>query len=317
MNPNKLIKKLEVVSLRKAFPNEAQDLTPWLAENLDALGERLGIELSLEQKEKSVGDFQVDLFCQDGEGQKAIVENQLEETDHDHLGKLMTYLVNLGAKTAIWITSSPRPEHQKVIEWLNETMPDDMSFYLVKVEAIKTGDPAYSPLFSVLARPDRQSRKVGQEKKEWAQRHYERMDFWRALLSKPAIKDTAFANKEPTRYNFINGTNFLRTARFGFSVNVHDAYVYLTFNFDSPATTTAVFNALLKKKEEIEAEFGEPLVWQPQDRNNRHWIGKKFDGRGLRTREAWSRLHDDMIDAMIRLDKTLRERLRRALNREL
>jgi hypothetical protein len=116
MNEKPVIRKLDIVPLRKAFPDEARDLTPWLAENLDALGDRLGIRLSLEQKEKRVGDFSLDLFCQDGEGQKVIVENQLEQTDHDHLGKLLTYLVNLDAKTAIWVTSDPRPEHQRVIE---------------------------------------------------------------------------------------------------------------------------------------------------------------------------------------------------------
>src|SRR3989304_5844504 len=93
------ITKLETVSLRNAFPNEARDLTPWLADKIDALGERLDLNLSIEQREKAVGDFQVDLLCQDDQGRKVIVENQLEETDHDHLGKLLTYLVNLGATT--------------------------------------------------------------------------------------------------------------------------------------------------------------------------------------------------------------------------
>ena len=117
----------------------------------------------------------------------------LAETDHDHLGKVLTYLVNLDAKTAIWVTSNPRAEHQKVIEWLNEASPNDTSFYLVKVEAIETGNDAISPLFTILAKPDGQSKKIGQEKKDWEQLDQDRMDYWRALLANRAIQQTSFA----------------------------------------------------------------------------------------------------------------------------
>ncbi|HRS00819.1 MAG TPA: DUF4268 domain-containing protein, partial [Candidatus Sumerlaeia bacterium] len=105
-------------------------------------------ELSVVQREKEVGEFNVDLLCEDNDGHYVIIENQLERTDHDHLGKLLTYLVNLEASMAIWITSAPRPEHQKVIDWLNESTGENISFYLVKVEATKIGDSPYAPLFT-------------------------------------------------------------------------------------------------------------------------------------------------------------------------
>ncbi|OPY13846.1 MAG: hypothetical protein A4E69_01464 [Syntrophus sp. PtaB.Bin138] len=109
------IGKLEVVSVRKAFPHEALHFTKWLEAHIDALSKRLNISLSVEQREQSAGDFSIDLLCEDGDGKPVIIENQLEKTNHDHLGKLLTYLVNRSASTAIWITTEPRQEHQKVI----------------------------------------------------------------------------------------------------------------------------------------------------------------------------------------------------------
>ena len=119
-NDEHLISRLEFQRLRDVFRDEARHFTIWLEEHLEVLGERLGIELNIVQREKEVGDFNVDLLCEDSQGRKVIIENQLERTDHDHLGKLLTYLVNLDASAAIWLTGEPRPEHQKVIDWLNE-----------------------------------------------------------------------------------------------------------------------------------------------------------------------------------------------------
>src|SRR3974390_1584397 len=91
------IGRAEFLPLRDVFRDEARSFTTWLEQHLDVLAERLGIELSVVQREKAGGDFNVDLLCEDSEGRAVIVENQLERTDHDHLGKLLTYLVNLEA----------------------------------------------------------------------------------------------------------------------------------------------------------------------------------------------------------------------------
>ena len=309
------IKRLETVPLRHAFPDEARHLTPWLAKNLDALCERLDLQFSLVQQEKAVGDFRLDLFCQDADGQKIIIENQVEPTDHDHLGKLLTYLVNLDAKIAIWITSDPRPEHQKVVEWLNEASPNDTSFYLVKVEAIKTGDDIISPLFTVLAKPDEQSKKIGQEKKDNSQQFSDLwIKFWILLLSNKSIKQTEFADNNPKARNHLSSPSGVPNSWFSFSVNNNDSYVYLTFKFEDDVKTERVFDALTKQKKEIESTFGEPLIWSPQTGSLWPWIGKKFAKQGLQTPEAWPKLQDEMIDAMIRLNKVLRHRLHEAVS---
>ncbi len=102
---------LEKVDLRKVWVKEAKDFTTWLESNLDILSEHIGFDISPLEREKAAGTFSADIFAEGPNGDTVVIENQLEKTDHDHLGKLVTYLSNLEAKTAIWITSNPRPEH--------------------------------------------------------------------------------------------------------------------------------------------------------------------------------------------------------------
>jgi len=141
------IGKLEKVSLREIWKDEARDFLPWLEENIEYLNDSLDISLSVIEREKSVGTFAADILAEDRDGNKVIIECQLEKTDHDHLGKILTYLTNLEAKTAIWICSDPRPEHIKAVTWLNEVTPADVSFYLVKIEAVRIGESPPAPLF--------------------------------------------------------------------------------------------------------------------------------------------------------------------------
>ncbi len=123
------IGKLESVPLRELWKHEERGFSAWLESNTETLSEVLGISLSPVQREETAGSFQVDLVAEDNDGNLAIIENQLEPTNHDHLGKVLTYLTNLEAKTAIWITSEPRPEHIRAVAWLNEATPADIANY--------------------------------------------------------------------------------------------------------------------------------------------------------------------------------------------
>src|SRR5690242_1893696 len=122
------IGKLISVPLREVWANEAYGFSAWLAENIGLLSEAIGIQLTVQEREKAVGSFWVDIVAEDDSGSRTIIENQLEQTDHEHLGKILTYLTNLDAKTAIWVTSQQRPEHTRAIQWLNEATPEDISF---------------------------------------------------------------------------------------------------------------------------------------------------------------------------------------------
>ncbi|MBA3013900.1 MAG: DUF4268 domain-containing protein, partial [Desulfobulbaceae bacterium] len=129
-----MIGKLRRVPLRDVWKHEAIDFTKWLQDNIDVLSEVVDLNLSNPESEQAAGAFSVDLVAEDESGNPVIIENQLEKSDHDHLGKILTYLVAMAAKTAIWIVADPRPEHVSAITWLNES--SSASFYLLKIEAI-------------------------------------------------------------------------------------------------------------------------------------------------------------------------------------
>jgi len=126
---DKDIGKLSRIPLREVWPHEALDFTFWLQNNIEIVNESIGVNLSSIEREQAAGDFKVDILAEDENGDPVIVENQLEKSDHDHLGKIITYLTAFEAKVAIWIVSEPRPEHINAITWLNETTP--AAFYLV------------------------------------------------------------------------------------------------------------------------------------------------------------------------------------------
>lgn len=305
------IGKIEIVPIRQAFGNEARDFTVWLENNIDALSARLGLDLTVTAREKAVGSFNVDLLCEDSAGNTVIIENQLERTDHDHLGKLLTYMVNLEAKTAIWVATDVRPEHQRVIDWLNESTAANISFYFVKAEAIRISDSPYAPLFTVLAKPDEQTREIGEEKKEQAERHVLREEFWRLLLERSKGRTDLGLNRSPSQDHWLS----LATGRSGISYNYlilkDGAGIDLYIDVGSQEKNKILYDRLLADRLAIEEEFGEPLDWLRLDEKRASRIKKIIHGKGsLREKSSWAEIQDWMIDAMIRLDKTMRKRIR-------
>lgn len=152
---------LKKVELRKVWPHEALDFTKWLSSpaNLNMLGEAVGVDLGLIETESSVGSFNVDIYAQEaGTGRKVIIENQLEETNHDHLGKVITYAAGKGAQVIIWVVSHARDEHRQAIEWLNEHTDNDFGFFLVEIELWTIGDSKPAPRFNVVEQPNEWTR---------------------------------------------------------------------------------------------------------------------------------------------------------------
>lgn len=148
---------LKKVELRKVWPHETLDFTKWLSSpaNLNMLGEAVGVELELIETESSVGSFNVDIYAQEaGTGRKVIIDNQLEETNHDHLGKVITYAAGKGAQVIILVVSHARDEHRQAIEWLNEHTDNDFGFFLVEIELWTIGDSKPAPRFNVVEQPN-------------------------------------------------------------------------------------------------------------------------------------------------------------------
>jgi hypothetical protein len=157
--------ELKKVPLRDVWVHEAHVFTKWLAEdlNLAKLSDELDLEISLIQTEASVGQFSVDILAEEGtSGNKIIIENQLEATNHDHLGKIITYASGVDAEFVIWVVASVREEHKRAIDWLNEHTDEDLHFFLVRVELWQIGDSVPAPKFNVVAQPNDWAKAVKQ-----------------------------------------------------------------------------------------------------------------------------------------------------------
>lgn len=304
------ISKIEVVPIRQAFKHEALNFSIWLEENIEALSERIGLDLTVIEREKSVGSFNVDLFCEDQNGNTVIVENQLERTDHDHLGKLLTYMVNLEAKTAIWVATEARQEHQRVIDWLNESTGSDYGFYFVQVEAIRIGDSPYAPLFTLLAQPDEQTRAIGEQKKELAERDVQYQDFWAQLLERSKGRTRLAENRSPTKNHWLEVATGKSGIHYSYLILKDKGGVELYIDTPDAERNKMIFDALHAEREEIEREFGAPLDWQRLNEKRASRVRIYFHGMGsLREPELWSTLQNKMIESMIRLDKVFRKRV--------
>lgn len=313
MNQN--IGKIKNVSLRDIWKKEDKDFSKWLEENIEYLNDILDFDLNVVSREEKVGPFKVDLFAEDDFGNKVIIENQLNKTDHDHLGKIITYLTNLEANTAIWITSKPVNEHIKAIKWLNEVTPDDISFYLIKVEAIKIEPQSLvAPLFTIIEGPSTEAKQLGEEKKQYAQRHILRKEFWTKLLEKAKERTKLHSNVSPSIYSWVGAGagksgisyNYVITNKYGSC----EVYLNRGPDFEEPNINKIRFSELYKHKSKIEKEFGKKLNWEKLEGRRASRISIKFEGEGLKDKDKWDKLQDKMIDAMIRLEKALKRFIR-------
>ena len=147
--------KIEQVEVRGIWLNEAHDFTPWLADRLDLLGDALGMELDFIQREAAVGPFSLDILARNRTtGEKVAIENQLEWTDHTHLGQILVYAAGRDARTVVWVTPHFREEHRAAIDWLNHWTPEEIAFFGVEVSAIRIGESLPAPEFRPVAFPN-------------------------------------------------------------------------------------------------------------------------------------------------------------------
>ncbi|EJD0683326.1 hypothetical protein BBM62_01225 [Vibrio parahaemolyticus] len=180
------IGKLIDVSPRDVWQHEAHDFTPWLSENLDQLGEAIGLQLESEGTEVSVGPFSADILARDILGRFVLIENQLAATDHSHLGQILTYLSGLNADIVIWIATDFREPHLSAINWLNEHTSEQFSFFAIRLRVVRISDSLPAPVFDVLARPNQWERNmqknIRQKTGESSQFSTERREFWQNYL---------------------------------------------------------------------------------------------------------------------------------------
>ena len=262
-----MLGKIKSVSLRKIWKNESYDFTPWLAENLEELNQALGLELEFEDTEVPVGPYSADILTKDTRtGKYVVIENQLKKTDHDHLGKCITYASVLDASAVIWIASNFTEEHSKAFDWLNDHTSDDVAFYGVKVELwqIENSPPALK--FNVISTPNIIVRQARKEHVELTDVTKKQLDFWTAYRDKLAESGKIRSLQTPRpQYWFdvaIGKSGMVLSDTFNTNTNEIGVRFYISSRY-----TEEWLPYFESKKEEIESQIGSKLNWNPNPDN--------------------------------------------------
>lgn len=307
MNELRAIGRLSRVPLREVWAHEAYDFTQWLQDNIDVLTAAIGIGLENVEREQSAGAFNVDLVAEDQSGAKVIIENQLGRSDHDHLGKVLTYLAAMNARAAVWIVADPRPEHVAAISWLNDSSSAD--FYLLKVEAVRIGGSEPAPLLTRIVGPSAETKAVAAQNREFSERYDLREQWWSNLVARPEAH--LHRHLTPGRYSWIGMSSGVRGLSLNYSVRQRDcqAELYIDRGQDCDEENRHVFEQLYAKKDIIETSFGSPLSWEALEGKRACRISQTVDGGYKTDPEEWDEIHDKLVAIMNRLSDALKPHL--------
>ena len=307
------IATLKKTNLRDVWKDEGQ-FSDWLAENLSRLGDELGMALERSEREKAVGPFSADIICADQISKfDVVIENQFTRTDHDHLGKMITYASGLQSQIIIWVAPRFRDEHRSAIDWLNDISGPETGFFGVVLEVFQISDSAYAPHFDIVARPNDWQRQVkrssstsrGMPPNETA---LKLMSFWedvRAYFEKRSdfMTEQSSVRVGNTKFDFTHyfpstvPRHYLR-AKFNRDITQFHVEIFLSGSRDRPEYSQDWLKHLMAVKDEIEEVAGAPLIWDNPEQNVEMSIRYKpetanIDDTTART-ELLARIYDDV-----------------------
>ena len=293
--------KLEEVDIRELWKHEQYDFSEWLSkeENIELLNDEIGLTLTDIQKEVFVGTYRCDLVAKDETtGIKVIIENQLEATNHDHLGKIITYASGLDANVVIWIVKEGREEHRSAIEWLNNKTANELSFFLMEIRAYKIGDSLPAPKFVVVEKPNDFVKIVntGVDSGELSKAQAERLIFWNRFNEVLISRNKPFNVRKATTdhwYSVALGTSEAHIeVTLVNKTNSIGIEVYIRENKN-------LFDKLFTVSEEIENELGFSVDWQRLDNKKASRIIYYIEGLDFDNHENYDELMNEVIDKVI------------------
>jgi hypothetical protein len=308
--------KIERVDLREAWPNEARDFTPWLAENIAELGEALGMDLELQETEASVGGYSLDVLATDlNQNRPVIVENQLETTNHDHLGKLLTYAAGYDANIIVWLTREFRDEHRQALDWLNQRTREDTQFFGVVVELLKIDGSRPAPQFRTVATPNDWRKETAAtirgEKQVVSARGERYREFFQPLIDtlREKHKFTNVRKAQPQNwYSFSAGYGQRITYGANFT-GQKQARVEAYIDDGNGERNVRLLEDLELHKEEIESALGETLDWQRLDNRRACRIALDRPGSIEDDADTMSEIQEWMVKNLLKFKQVFEPRL--------
>lgn len=295
------IGKLEEVDIRELWKHEQYDFSEWLSkkENIENLNEILGLTLVDISKETYVGSYRCDLFAKDETtGIKVIIENQLEMSNHDHLGKIITYASGLDAKVVVWIVKEAREEHRSAIEWLNNNTNSNVNFFLIEIHAYKIGNSDNAPMFQVIEQPNDfiKNNKSANSSDTMNKSQSQRVEFWNQFNNVLVERGKPFNVRKATTDHWYNVAIGTSDAHIDITLVNKDSVIgvelYITDNKE-------LFDKLYQKKDEIQADLGLELDWRRLNNSKASRIVTFIKGLNFDDHSNYNELMNKTIDLAV------------------
>ena len=304
------VESLVEVPLRDVRPDEAKDFTPWLAANPGHLGTELGMDLELEGEEVAIGPFSADVVFRDTQtGHLLVVENLLEPTDHDHVGKLITYAAGLDAHWAVLVAKAFRPEHRSALTWLNSLSGEGSGFFGIEVHAVRIGESPAAVQLNVVVAPDDFSRGARGGAQSVSASTARNIDWWSSYLPafREAYPDWSKA-KAPSKLSWMMFPSGRSGVRYGLSF----AYPTGASNYSLRAEVyfddgASLYPALETQRTEIEAECASELQWEPLNNAHASRVATYLDPVDPDDRGSWPEYRDWAIKTLGELRRVFAE----------
>lgn len=295
--------KLQEVDIRTVWKHEQYDFSKWLAteENIQELGDTLNLSLTDVETEKFVGNYRCDIICKDEiTGKMVLIENQLEPTNHDHLGKIITYASGLDAAVVVWIVSSARDEHASAIEWLNKHTDDEISFFLLEVHAYKIGDSDPAPQFKIIEQPNDfvKTVKTIAKNTELNESQKCRLEFWTQFNDAIEQRGKPFNKRKASTDHW-------------YSVAIGSSEAYVSIDLVNKEHKIRVgfwiwdnknlFDTLIQEKAKIEEQLGFELVWDRLEGKKTSGAYTIIKGLDFKEQDNYPDLMNQVIDLVIKM----------------
>jgi len=308
---------LKRVDLRDIWATEAQDFTPWLAQehNLNELAKVLGFDLELEAQEQNVGPFRADILCKNtDDGAWVLIENQLERTDHIHLGQLLTYAAGLHAVTIVWVAATFTDEHRAALDWLNEITDDTFQFFGLEVELWKIGDSPAAPKFNVVSKPNDWSRSVSRAARTIStealtETKTTQLEYWTSFREFLLENNSSIRPQKPLPQHWTNYNIGRAGFKLGALLNSRENRIGIEF-YMGDENAKAYFSLLAEQKDAIEDELGFKLEWMKLPERKSSRILVNWNGKDPLDKIAWAEYHQWMKEKLEKFDLVFRPRVR-------
>ncbi len=305
--------RLERVELRNVWMSESSGFTPWLAreENIAILGDAIGIELEVEATEKDVGPFRADILCKDtADGSWVLVENQLERTDHTHLGQLVTYAAGLQAVTIVWIAQRFTEEHRAALDWLNEITDGRFRFFGLEIELWRIGDSPVAPKFNVICQPNDWTQTVTRaagniESGELSETRRGQLEYW-----------TAFQQTLTDRHSTVRGTKPLAQNWNNFAIGRSNFGLQTFANFRDKRIGVILvcggekakenFSRIVQQREQVELAIGQSLEWREMPEKKESHVTLRRSDCDPSQQSDWQSQHRWLADTLEAFDRVFR-----------